>query len=152
MNTIDKLAAYAEVTDALLRFANGMDTDDAELIRSAFTVDAVADFGPAAQRLEIQFPLLEGRDVITQGLSGFAAGLDTTHSVSNVRVEFADSETATAYALVEAQHLPVGVRDRHLLMKNQYRITARREAGEWRMAQMIVDNVWADGDVTVISG
>jgi hypothetical protein len=152
MNLIDKIADQAAVTDALLRFANGMDTDNAELIRSAFTADAVADFGPAADKVGIQFPLLEGQDAITQGLGGFAAGLDTSHSVTNVRVEFSDTDTASAYALVEAQHLPLGVRDRHMLMKNRYIIDARRDGDGWRISRMTIDNIWADGDITVITG
>jgi hypothetical protein len=152
MKTHDRLADKAEVADALLRFANGMDTDNAELIRSAFTTDAVTDFGPAADKLGMQFPLLEGQDMITQGLGGFAAGLDTSHSVTNVRVEFTGDDTASAYALVEAQHLPVGVRDRHMLMKNRYSIDARRDGGVWRISRMTIDNIWADGDITVVTG
>ncbi len=151
METIETLADKAAVADALLRFANGMDTDEADLIRSAFTEDAAADFTAAATRLGIGFPLLEGQDAIVAGLTQFVGNLDTSHSVTNVRIEL-DGDTASMYALVEAQHLPLGVRDRHLLMKNRYVMVARREAADWRLTHMAIDNIWADGDISVVGG
>jgi hypothetical protein len=151
MDTLQLLADQVAITDALLRFANGMDTDDLELISSAFAADGVADFGPAADKLGITFPLLEGNDTITQGLGGFASALDTSHTVSNVRIEHA-GDTATMYALVEAQHFPKGVKDRNILMKNRYNVIARRAGQQWVITRMTIDNIWSQGDITVVSG
>jgi ketosteroid isomerase-like protein len=151
MDTLQLLADHAAITDALLRFANGMDTDDLQLISSAFAPDGVADFGPAAEKLGITFPLLEGNDTITQGLGGFASALDTSHTVSNVRIETI-GDTATMYALVEAQHFPKGVKGRNILMKNRYDITAQRAGQQWVIARMTIDNIWSEGDISVVSG
>jgi ketosteroid isomerase-like protein len=147
----NELIDQFEIRNALIRFANGMDTDDLELIGSAFSDDAVADFGPAAVKVGIQFPVLEGRSNIQQGLGGFAAGLDTSHSVSNEAVKI-EGDVATMYALVEAQHLPKGVRNRSMLMKNRYDVQLVRGANSWLIKRMTIDNIWAEGDVTVITG
>jgi hypothetical protein len=147
----DELIDQFEIRNALIRFANGMDTDNLELIGSAFSDDAVADFGPAAGKIGIQFPVLEGRTNIQQGLGGFAAGLDTSHSVSNEAVKI-DGDEATMYALVEAQHLPKGAHDRFMLMKNRYDVRLARSVSGWEITRMTIDNIWSEGDVTVITG
>jgi SnoaL-like domain len=147
-------AAPAEtlaVVDALYRFAQGMDEDNPQLLRSAFAADAVADFSPAAKRLGIEFPVLRGRETIAGGLIPFAAPLDTSHSVSNPRVQI-KGRTATLSALVEAQHLPSKDHSRHILMKNRYAVDLVRAGSSWVITKMVIDNIWFDGDVKVLSG
>lgn len=144
---VDQLA----VLDALHRFAWGMDTDDSNLIASAFAPTGVADFGPAAQKLGIQFPLLEGREAIAGALGQFAGMLVTSHSVGNVRVHV-DGDRARLRALVEAQHFPANDASRFLLMKNDYDLELTRNGGSWLIVRMTINNIWSQGDVRVITG
>jgi SnoaL-like domain len=149
-------ADHHAVTDALLRFANGMDTDDEALIASAFAENGIADFTPAAARVGMQFPVLEGRGAIVAALVPFAAGLTTSHSVTNARVNV-QGNSATLYALVEAQHLPAGDKSRYFLMKNQYRVELVRDNNDdkntqWVIRRMTIDNLWSDGDLAVMTG
>ncbi|MGL4175788.1 MAG: nuclear transport factor 2 family protein [Dermatophilaceae bacterium] len=141
---------------ALIRFTEGLDRSDAGILASAFTDDAVADFTPAAERVGMSFPMLTGRDTIVTGLIGSIGPLDTSHSVTNARATVSeDSAVLTAY--VEAQHFPPGegpqpATERHLLMKNTYRVELERGDADWRISRMTVDNLWTVGDLTVITG
>ncbi len=51
-----------EIADALHRYAFGLDHGDADSLASALTEDCRFDFRPAGRKLEIDFPLLSGRD------------------------------------------------------------------------------------------
>lgn len=139
------------VTDTLHRFAAGIDLNDPVLLASAFTAGAVSDFRPAAAKAGFEYPVLEGRDTIVAALSGALSQLDTTHSVSNVRVTL-QGDSARLDALVEAQHVPQSDPSRHYLMKNRYDVELVREAGVWLIHRVTVDNVWRSGDPAVLAG
>jgi septum formation inhibitor-activating ATPase MinD len=141
----DKLA----VVEALYRFAAGIDLRDNALLASAFAVDAVSDFRPAAAKAGFEYPVVEGRDTIVTGLSTSLGGLDTTHSVSNPRVSV-DGDKAHLEALVEAQHVPSSDPSQHYLMKNRYDVELVRQDDLWVIQRMIIDNVWRSGDLAVL--
>lgn len=141
----DRLA----VTEALYRFAAGIDLRDNDLLSSALTDDAVSDFRPAAVKAGFEYPVLEGRDMIVAALSSSLASLDTTHSVSNPRVAI-DGDKARLEALVEAQHVPRNDHSRHYLMKNRYDVELVRDGDLWRINRVTVDNVWRSGDPAVL--
>lgn len=145
--TADRLSVF----DALYRFAAGIDLRDRDLLSSALTADAVSDFGPAAAKAGFEYPVLEGRETIVAALATSLSLLDTTHSVSNPRVELT-GDTARLDAIVEAQHLPRNDHSRHYLMKNRYDVEMVRQDEGWLIQRLTVDNVWCDGDITVLSG
>ncbi|MGL4488367.1 MAG: nuclear transport factor 2 family protein [Rhizobiaceae bacterium] len=142
---------YLGAVDALHRFTWGMDSDNAELIASAFSEDGTADFSPAAKTLGIQFPPITGRGNIEKGLHGFASGLITSHSVANARVNV-NGDEALMHAIVEAQHFPVKDRSRNMLMKNAYIVKLVRNGDGWLIQNMSIENIWSQGDVKVITG
>ncbi|WPB57161.1 nuclear transport factor 2 family protein [Xylophilus sp. GOD-11R] len=143
----DRLA----VVDALYRFAAGIDQKDADLLRSAFTDDAVSDIRPAAAKAGFEYPVLEGRETIVSALSGSLAPIDTTHSVSNPRVHL-QGDQAHLDALVEAQHVPEHDHARYYLMKNRYSVDLVRHGAVWLIRCIVVDNVWRTGDPSVLTG
>ncbi len=143
---------HIAVIDALLRFANGMDTNDDELIASAFAKDAIIDFTPAGAKVGMTFPVVEGRDAAKKVLGPFAKAFITSHSVTNARVSF-DGDIACLYALVEAQHFPEGGDGkRHFLMKNRYDVSLVLVGNNWQITKMLISNLWSEGDVGIMSG
>jgi len=140
-----------EIVDALYRFGAGQDLGDRSLFESAFSADASLDFvGPAA-KLGVTIAPFEGRQVIADIIFGNLNGIDTTHTVTNPRVTAYDGRRATLFALVEAQHLPSKDHSRHLLLKNIYIVDlSRQDDGRWTADRMKIDNVWMDGDPTVL--
>ena len=151
----DGLRDVGPVVDALLRFGLAQDLrqhDGArELFESAFTEDAVLDFRPAAKACGLEVPLMVGRPMITEVIMNPATLIDTTHVVTNPRVEVT-GDAARLTALVEAQHLPRGDHSRHALLKNLYDVEAVRHDGLWRMRRVDIENVWFTGDPSVIVG
>lgn len=148
---INELADRLGVIDALYRFAAGIDLRDESLLSSAFAEDAVSDFGPAAAKAGFEYPLLKGRSIIVEALSTSLRQLDTTHSVSNPRVQL-DGDKAFLEAIVEAQHLPRTDHSRHYLMKNRYDVELARREDDWVIQRVTIDNVWRSGDIGVLSG
>lgn len=152
MSTMEKNTTTADkvaVVEALYRFAAGIDLRDADLLASAFAVDAVSDFRPAAAKAGFEYPVLEGRDSIVAALVGSLKSLDTTHSVSNPRATI-DGNKARLDALVEAQHVPSGNPSRNYLMKNRYDVQLIRQEDAWVIQRVTIDNVWRSGDPTVL--
>ena len=139
----------AEIVDAFYRFGAGQDLRDRALFESAFSDRAVVDFTGPARRLGVTIPAFEGRARIADIILGTVAGLDTTHTVTNPRVAL-DGDRATLVALVEAQHLPRGDHRRHLLLKNIYTVELSRDGVRWVIDRLRIDNVWIDGDPTVL--
>lgn len=142
----DKIA----VVETLYRFAAGIDLRDPDLLSSAFAEDAVSDFRPAAAKAGFEYPVLQGREIIVQALSGSLSQVDTTHSVSNPRVTL-DGDKARLDALVEAQHLPRHDPSRHYMMKNRYDVALVRQGEVWLIKHVTIDNIWRSGDPAVLS-
>lgn len=142
--------------DPLLRFGLAQDrrydVGAIELFESSFTEDAIFDFRPAARKCGIEVPLMIGRQMITDIIMSPSARLDTTHTVTNPRINV-HGRTAEMTALVEAQHLPTGNRSRHALLKNYYAVQLQLGANDlWQMSRVYVECVWFTGDPKVITG
>lgn len=151
MTNQDRTSDIIAVTDALYRFAAGIDLRDKELLASAFAEGAVSDFRPAGKKAGFDYPVLEGRDTIVAALLGSLAPLDTSHSVSNPRVVL-NGDLASLDALVEAQHVPRTDHTRHYLMKNRYDVELVRHGNVWVIQHMTIDNIWRTGDPSVLAG
>ena len=147
--TLAALADRVEVIDALYRFGAGQDLRDRALFESAFSERAVLDFTGPARRLGVTIPPFEGRRAIADTIFAAVADLDTTHTVTNPRVTLG-GDTATLFALVEAQHLPRDDHRRHLLLKNIYTVALSRDRARWVIDHLRIDTVWVDGDPTVL--
>jgi hypothetical protein len=142
----DRLAA----AEALYRYAAGVDLKDDALLASAFTEDAVADLSRATAKVGLEYPPIEGRETIVAALSGSLRSLDTTHTVSNPRVEV-EGDRARLEAIVAAQHLPHGDHSRNLLMTNRYELELVRRGRLWLIERLMVDNAWTTGDHAVFA-
>src|SRR5947208_3891774 len=143
-----------EIADALHRYAFGLDHGDADSLASALTEDCRFDFRPAGRKLEIDFPLLSGRDAILNGVLPLIGPLDTSHSVSNLQIEIS-GDTATLYAYVLSQHfLPrQGSRrgSEYALLMNRYDCEVVRDGEKWRFKKMTIDNAWVLGDPEILN-
>lgn len=143
-------ADFIAIADALYRFGAGQDLHDPQLFKSAFAPGATLDFTQPAERLGVPLPVFEGREAIVEAVMGSTGELDTTHTVTNPRVTAYDGGRATLFALVEAQHLPRGSRERHLLLKNLYFVELSRSGSRWVIDRMRIENVWHTGDPAVL--
>jgi hypothetical protein len=137
------------IIDALHRFAAGQDLRDPALLASAFAPHAELDFVQPAKKLGVELLIFKGRQHIVAAIGAALAQLDTTHTVSNPRVDI-DGDKATLFALVEAQHLPRRDHSRNLLLKNFYWVSLERAGERWQITHMRIENVWHRGDPKVL--
>jgi hypothetical protein len=144
-----------EIADTLYRYALGLDLGDADFLASAFTEDAVFDFTPAASKLGMEFPIIVSREIIVKTMIAAVGPLDTSHSATNMHITV-DGDTATLKAHVMAQHFrpgegPRSDRTNHALLLNRYDAELVRDADTWRFSRLTIDNVWFEGDHTVVT-
>ena len=151
LDTNTDLADRLEIIDALYRFGLGQDLRNKELFASAFAEDAILDFRPAATKCGLDIPLMSGRDSIVDSILNPNTRIDTTHVITNCRVE-QQGDTARLSAIVEAQHLPKGDHSRHALLKNLYDVLLVKDGTRWVIKHLYIDNVWFTGDPKVIIG
>ena len=140
-----------EIADALYRFGAAIDSNSEELFVSALAPDAIVDMTPGNKLWGLELPVFQGRDIVIQALRNSVCLLDTTHVVTNPRIEI-NGDAAKLYAIVEAQHLPPDDHSRHCLMKNQYDVSLVRNGDYWVIKHMLVKGVWFTGKPNILMG
>lgn len=140
---------HVAISEALLRFAAGVDERRADLVASAFAEDATVDFGPCGRMLDLDFSPLEGREAIVGFLAATARTQVTTHAVTNLQSHRV-GEAATLTALVEATHILRDDPARRFRMMTRYALHLAREDDLWRMRRMTIAGVWSEGEADVL--
>jgi hypothetical protein len=127
------------IRDLAVRFSQGLDREDADLLRSVFWPDATDDHGG----------LFQGRawDFVDMVLSRRERVRPTLHTVSNHRVDFESDDVATG------EVYGTGYQFRHALATPTTRLVLgryldryERRAGEWRITHR---QYLLEGTVTV---
>lgn len=140
-----------EVMDALYRFGAGIDHNDGALLATAFSDDAVVDFGPCGRTMGLDFPVLTGGEAIVGFLGANAPTQTTSHVITNGRARV-DGGAAVLRALVDATHLPRGDHSRRCQMMTWYDVDLVKDANLWRISRLVISNAWFTGDIQVLLG
>lgn len=149
--TLANLSQRDAIADALYRVVIGIDTNDKALFNSGFISNDVV--------FEMNGNRMEGLDVIHENMFSNVGPLDTTHFISNVRVdakEGAETASMTAYAL--AQHYKPGEGmmpdTKRLLSGSMYWIDVVKdgESGLWKVKSWIMKIIWVEGDMSIVTG
>ena len=143
-----------EITDALHRYAFGLDHGDPDSLASAFTEDALFDFRPAGAKLGIEFPALTGREAILANVLPLIGPLDTSHTASNFQIEISgDSATLSAYVMSQHFMPRQGSRrgSENALLMNRYECELVRDSPKWRFKRITIDNAWVQGDPEILN-
>jgi hypothetical protein len=145
---LTSLTEREAITDALYRAVIGVDSNDALLFNSAFGEDAV---------FHMNGHIINGLDAARAQLLDFVGPMDTTHMISNVRVDIkekASTASLTAYAL--AQHCPPG-RGRETggpkyLAAGEYFVdlVKNESDGVWKIEKWEMKSIWSQGDASVM--
>ncbi|KAI8721648.1 SnoaL-like domain-containing protein [Fusarium sp. LHS14.1] len=138
------------IPDALYRSIIGLDSNDKAIFESAWHQDAQFIFDGT--------PPIEGlAAILATTFQLIGAGLDTTHMVSNVRIDLkdgADTAKMTAHAL--AQHYRKGEGWKpgaeRFLTGNMYWIDLIKDKsdGLWKMTKFHMKAIWGEGDASII--
>lgn len=136
------------VADAAHRALLGVDTNDAALFESALTEDA---------SLIISGKTTQGRAAIVSDIFGKISRLDTTHHLSNVRIDIDKSGArAVMTGHVLAQHYRGGqgtdpTAARYLAGGLYFLDVVKDEAGgTWRVKEWEIRITWNEGEVAIM--
>lgn len=151
-HALTSLTPREAITDALHRVLISFDRHDTSIFNSAFASEDVT--------LELDGKPVTGLSNIRTQLLDHVGPMDTTHMISNVRVDIKDgADTASMTAYFMAQHCPPG-RGKEadapkFLAGGEYRVDVVKggEAdGMWKITKMVVDIIWRQGDASVMRG
>ncbi|OKL59564.1 hypothetical protein UA08_05015 [Talaromyces atroroseus] len=138
------------IIDSLYRGVISLDTGDEATFLSAFTDDAVVD---------INGTLLKGLPTIRGGMFETISKINTTHFITNVRVDHEPGESTakvTAHAL--AQHFRsgqgFGPDEANLLTGSLYysEVVKGDSDGLWKAKLFQMRTSWAQGDRAIAQG
>jgi hypothetical protein len=151
-HTLTSLTPREAITDALYRALIGFDRNDISIFNSAFAgEDVIFELHSDDRRI------INGLSTIRTQVLDHVGPMDTTHMISNVRVDVkdgADTASLTAYAL--AQHCPPGKGKEpdapKYLVGGEYWIDLMRDEGDglWKIKKWVLDVVWRQGDASLM--
>lgn len=147
---LSSLSTKEAITDALYRFVLGLDNADLALFESAFTEDGVFEFNG---------DVMQGKDTVRAKCYDRISPLDTTHFISNVRVDFkeGDSEASlTASSLAQHYRAKQGLvpNATRLLTGAMYslKLINDTKSSLWKIKYVNAQLIWTEGDWGVVSG
>ncbi|KAM6484885.1 hypothetical protein HDV62DRAFT_388852 [Trichoderma sp. SZMC 28011] len=134
------------VADAIYRCALAWDTDDAALFDSSFMPDGI---------FEVNDHTMKGlHEIHSKGLA-LIFKLDTTHIVTNVRVQMREESEASMTATVLVQHFAKGKGmepgQRSLMSGSLYCAELANDTdGLWKFKHLKIRSIWVEGDYSII--
>ncbi|KAK5021558.1 hypothetical protein LTS07_010855 [Exophiala sideris] len=148
---ISSLPLREAVADALYRCVLGLDCNDWDMFRSS-----LAEGEDISMELKGSISI-KGPDQIKQFIFDFIGPLDTTHHISNIRVDVKDGDdTATLSANAVAQHYREGEgpdpTTAHLMTGSIYVLDLVKDGKDdlWKIKKWSAKIVWRDGDRSII--
>lgn len=150
----NEATAYTDrdgVVDAVTRIVEGIDFGDEELLRSAFTEDAVFDLGGIDHSIHVFEPYVGREQVVETLMRTVGTAMDTFHALSNIRV-WVDGDTARLTCYLIGQHHRAGegpsveFQD-HLLLGNRFETDLIRDHDHvWLVRRNRVSSRWSVGN------
>jgi hypothetical protein len=151
--SLPSLDTKEAIADALYRAVIGFDRNDISIFDSAFAENVVLELNAGYNEKRS----IDGLSALKAQVLSHVGPMDTTHMISNVRVNHKDGEdiaSLTAYAL--AQHCPPR-RGKEpdgpkYLTGGEYTVDLLKDDGDglWKIKKWILDIVWLQGDRSVM--
>ncbi|KAJ5126137.1 hypothetical protein N7448_005449 [Penicillium atrosanguineum] len=155
LQSLPNLNAKEAIADALHRTVIGIDRNNISIFDSAFAGEDIIFEMNAGENEKRS---IKGLAALKAGVFGHVGPMDTTHMISNVRInhkEGEDTASMTAYAL--AMHGPHGRGQEpdgpKLTTGGEYSLDLVMDHGDglWKIKKWTVDIVWRQGDRSVMA-
>ncbi|KAJ5671162.1 hypothetical protein N7507_000289 [Penicillium longicatenatum] len=146
---LPSLTTREAITDTLHRAVLAFDTDDEALLESSFLPDAVFD---------LDGQLMNGLDEICTKSFDIVSKLDTTHFISNVRINYVEgASTASMTASALSQHYRPNTgktpgATNFMGGSLYYLDVVRGTDGLWKAKTWRMKVIWTTGDFGVMTG
>jgi len=157
-HTLSGLSTREAIADVLYRAVIGFDSNDIPIFESAFggeDVTMIMQLREGGEKTE-----LHGLSKIRALSLDHVGTLDTTHMISNIRIDLGeagnDATTAslTCYAL--SQHCPEG-RGKEpdgpkYLVGGEYAMDVEKDgaSGQWKIKKWVLEVIWRQGDRSIM--
>lgn len=147
-HVLTSLTEREAITDALYRALLAFDNNDVSMFNSAFSEDVIVEYRGSD---------INGRDAIRTQFLDVVGTMDTTHTISNVRVNVKDgASTASLTAYAQAQHCPAGKGGEpdspKYLVASTYFVDLEKVESEglWKIKKWAAKVIWRQGDSSVM--
>ncbi|PVH71705.1 hypothetical protein DL98DRAFT_520914 [Cadophora sp. DSE1049] len=157
-HTLTSLSTREAITDTLYRAVIAFDEHDTALFNSAFASSSPTSSPSSSDDVVV---ILDGKPItglssIRTQLFDFIGPMDTTHILSNIRIDVQDgANTASLTTTAMNMHAPAGrggdPNGPKFLAGTRYRVQFVRVDGEWKVVRWEMDVVWRQGDVSVMN-
>lgn len=147
--SLPSLTAREAIADTLHRAVLAFDTDDKALLESSFLAEAVFD---------LDGRVMNGLDEICTQSFDIISKLDTTHFISNVRVQHVEgASTASMTASAFSQHFRPKEGNTpgatYFMAGSLYWLDVVRDIeGLWKIKTWKMKVIWTTGDAGVVTG
>lgn len=150
---LSSLTPREAITDVLHRCFLGIDHNDGSMFDSAF---AGEDINLSHSSVPKPFTSLSA---LKAGIFVRVGPLDTTHMLTNVRINYKDGEeTASMKAYALCQHAPPGRGKQpdgpKFMTGVDYSVDVVRDKddGLWKINKAVLDVLWTQGDHSIMTG
>lgn len=126
---LEELLAKQDIHEVTMRYCRGVDRFDAELLGSAYHLDAVDDHGGRM----FSGPTI-GQDIVQWMRETLKV---CTHQITTQNIHL-DGERAGCESYYTGLHVELGDDDHTMLTVGRYLDRLERRDGEWRIAQRLV--------------
>lgn len=146
---LPSLPTREAITDTLYRGVLSFDTDDKALLESSLLPNAVFD---------LDGRVMNGMDEICTQCFDTVSTLDTTHFISNVRIDYIEgASTASMTASALSQHYRPNTGKTpgatNFMAGSLYYLDVVRDTeGSWKIKTWRMKVIWTSGDVGVMTG
>ncbi|VUC34037.1 unnamed protein product [Clonostachys rosea] len=139
------LSDREQIADTLYRLVLAFDHADSDLLQSALTDDVVVEI--------VGFPNSKGISGLKESIYNRVSKLETTHSLSNIRVSIENVTTARASCTSVAQHVRPGKgfeQGPHKLLGGGFYICDLIKEGDlWKIKDWKAKPIWYDGEPAI---
>jgi 3-phenylpropionate/cinnamic acid dioxygenase small subunit len=142
---LQELIDRAAIVDAVIAYANSIDTRDWQALGARFTDDACWEYSGSGERLR-------GPDAILARISTSLQRFDATHHLTGNHLTTVHGDEAEHTCYYQAMHVRLGLPDgEKFLAGGRYDDRLRRTPHGWRFTSRKITSVWSEGNPAVVT-
>jgi hypothetical protein len=146
MDTLEQLAAIEEIKQAKARYFRGVDTNDAELVRSILADDCVLDYRGCCTDPATGRDYLPAMNIVMRGsaswTSGGLSGIVSVHHGHNGEITVTSDTTASAiWPMTDRLFMPAGAPFAVMTGWGYYRETYEKTGGGWKIKTLRIERI-----------
>jgi ketosteroid isomerase-like protein len=147
MNELESLAVMEAIRQLKARYFRGVDTGDAELVRSVLAEDCVLDYvgcctDPTTRQdfLPAMNLVMRGRESYREGLSSI--GIVSVHQGHNVEIEVIGENSAKAiWSMTDRLYMPAGAPYAQMTGYGHYHETYEKAGDGWKIKTLKITRI-----------